>query len=761
MALSKSAALRFLALPALLAAVASAQDASSERTELNWPRKFESNGDQVVVYDPQIESWENHELLKATAAVVVTASGEKNEAYGVVDMEVKTETQPESRIALLKDRTLTSVRFSGLPKDRAEKSEAIVRRVLGMQPPLTLSLDYVLTYMKDKAKAVPSINVNLAPPPIYVSQEPAILVIFLGEPDFKPIEGTDLQFATNTNWDVIRNPGDGRTYLLNGDGWISTKELRKGGWDVVSKLPEAFSKIPPNENWSEVRKAIPGKLIPVPKVFVATEPSELIFIDGPPTYEPIPGTRLSDVSNCSSDLFRHEGDGHFYYLTSGRWFKAKTLDGPWSSATGDLPGDFSKIPKDSSSAEVLASVPGTQEADDAVLLASVPRKATVQRNGVTLSVTYDGEPKFEAIGNTGVWYAVNTPYNVFRVREKFYCCYEAIWFEAPRPSGPWTVCDSVPKEIYTIPANHPKYNVTYVRVESSTPTEVVVSYTSGYTGMYVCSGVVMFGLGWSMWYGPWWYYHYPPYWYAYGCGARYGWYGGCYYRAGYGYGPYGGVGFATAYNPATGAYARGAYAYGPYGGRYTAQSYNPYTGTYKSRSGGYTPYSSWGRGVAVQGSNWVRGGYYSNSQGTVAGISGSGGGKIVGVGNGQGDRTFVGRSGSGDIYAGRDGNVYRRTDDGWQKYDNGNWNPVSGDRPSATTRDNPRPETRDVPKAENRDVPRADTRDVNRERPTQTDTMNRLQQDSQNRSRANQATRQYNSTPRSYGGGRGGRGGRR
>jgi hypothetical protein len=92
--------------------------------------------------------------------------------------------------------------------------------------------------------------------------------------------------------------------------------------------------------------------------------------------------------------------------------------------------------------------------------------------------------------------------------------------------------------------------------------------------------------------------------------------------------------------------------------------------------------------VAVQGSDWVRGGYYSDSRGTIAGAEGSGGGKIVGVGNGEGDRSFVGRSSSGDIYAGKDGNVYRRTDDGWQMHGEGGWAPVNpggGDRPTAGT----------------------------------------------------------------------------
>src|SRR6185295_7429637 len=386
------------------------------------------------------------------------------------------------------------------------------------------------------------VKVSLAPPPIYVSEEPAILVIFMGEPDFKPVKGSStLKFATNTNWDVITSSTDMRYYLLNGEGWIATKDLRKGPWEMVSKLPEEFSRLPADENWSETRKSIPGKLITVPKVFISTEPAEMILLDGRPVYKPIPGTKLSDVTNTASDLFRHEGEGQFYYLTAGRWFKAQTLSGPWFSATGDLPGDFSKLPKEGETSEVLASVPGTQEADDAVLLASVPRKATVKRAGITLAVSYDGEPKFELIEKTTVSYAVNSPYSVFKVGDKYYCCHEAVWFESAAPKGPWIVCSSVPAEIYTIPSTHPKYSVTYVHVYSSTPDTVVVGYTAGYTGMYVASGVVMFGMGLAIGYGSaHWHYHYPSYWSGYGCAARYNWYGGSYYRSSYAYGPYGG-----------------------------------------------------------------------------------------------------------------------------------------------------------------------------------------------------------------------------
>jgi hypothetical protein len=36
----------------------------------------------------------------------------------------------------------------------------------------------------------------------------------------------------------------------------------------------------------------------------------------------------------------------------------------------------------------------------------------------------------------------------------------------------------------------------------------------------------------------------------------------------------------------------------------------------------------------------------------------------------------VGQNGSGDVYAGKDGNAYKKTENGWQQYENGGWNPV-------------------------------------------------------------------------------------
>jgi len=68
---------------------------------------------------------------------------------------------------------------------------------------------------------------------------------------------------------------------------------------------------------------------------------------------------------------------------------------------------------------------------------------------------------------------------------------------------------------------------------------------------------------------------------------------------------------------------------------------------------------------------------------SVTRAEGSGGGEAISVNReGLGNRTTIAQSGSGDIYAGHDGNVYRKTEDGWQQHGDGGWTDVDvPDRP--------------------------------------------------------------------------------
>jgi hypothetical protein len=204
----------------------------------------------------------------------------------------------------------------------------------------------------------------------------------------------------------------------------------------------------------------------------------------------------------------------------------------------------------------------------------------------------------------------------------------------------------------------------------------------------------MIGWGCAVW-GSGWYYppyyggFYYPYMHTYGMGAWYNPYTGGFGRAGAVYGPYGGVGMAASYNPRTGTYARGAAAYGPYGSRSAGQAYNPRTGTYAQTRQGSNVYGNWGSSYVQRGDNWAQTAHadnYRRGTSTSAIRNDNGAGAITRTGPG-GERTTVGRTQGGDVYAGRDGNVYRRNEGGGWEQNNGSggWSPVDSAQPRGAT----------------------------------------------------------------------------
>ena len=126
----------------------------------------------------------------------------------------------------------------------------------------------------------------------------------------------------------------------------------------------------------------------------------------------------------------------------------------------DLPPDFAQIPSDSPASVVLASVPGTEEAKDAVLLAQIPTTMTVNpaTAAANVKVSYGGDPHFEPITGTSLAYATNTQDKVIKVGDVYYLCLQGVWFMSTTPQGPWTVASSVPQVIYTIPPSSPVYS---------------------------------------------------------------------------------------------------------------------------------------------------------------------------------------------------------------------------------------------------------------------------------------------------------------
>jgi hypothetical protein len=694
-----------LTLPQPLFGQAPAQPAAAEAS---WPHTVSGPGGGATVYQPQVISWPGQTTLNARAAVAITRQGDRRPILGTVEVTAQTSTDFATRMVVLSDMRLVGSHFPSLDTNEAARLEARLRAAMPDLAFKRVPLDTILLSLRNSAEVPSDPAVNNDPPMIFYSARPASLVVFDGDPVLAPVTGSAVSVAVNTNWDVFFDPaGEGRWYLLDDGSWLAAAKAT-GPWEPAGPLPDTLRSLPDTPDFADARKAIPGRSASpdaAPMLFVSTRPAELIVTDGPPAFTTIPGTQVQLVTNGNSALFRHEGDGNFYYLVSGRWFSAAKLEGPWRFATPNLPPDFAMIPPDSAAGSVLASVPGTAQAQEAVLQAQIPRQATLKRDAAALHVTYVGQPQFRPIPGTGISYAVNTQFEVLEVGGRYYCCHQGAWFVASAPAGPWTLADSVPPGIHRIPPSHPLHNVTYVSVYAATPATVTYGYTAGYMSGLVSAGVLVYGTG----------YAYPPvvlpgrvpvympYPYTYagnvwynptsGAWARggtvYGPYGGAatggtaynpatgaWVRGGAVYGPNGGAGAFSAYNPTTGAYARGSSSWGPEGGWANASFGNPATGRSGSTNQNWNPYGRWGSSEVSGPNQTVRTESGSNARGSAGGFSSTTGAEGAGVRGAGGNNAGAVRTQGGNVYAGADGNVYRKTDDGWQKYNSGAWQQV-------------------------------------------------------------------------------------
>ena len=618
-----------------------------------------------------------------------TAKGATTPAIGTVKVESDTSVALDERLVSFSEFKITESNFPTLQRDQLRTVVAEIDASVPLDERV-IALDRVLANI-DTSQIIPKNveGVKADPPPIFFSKTSAVLVNIDGDPIWAPIPQNDLTSAVNTNWDLFEH-GPTKTYYLRHDNvWLKAAAVT-GPWAPAGTLPASFAKLPDDGNWKEVKASLPGRKVSAsqaPKVFVSLQPAELLLLRGEPNYLSVQGApSLLWVENTESDVFRMGAKGAVYFLVAGRWFSAPDFTGPWTFATPNLPADFTKIPLEHERSRVLASVPGTTQAAEAILLAQVPQTARVSKTVQAPEVEYQGgTPEFQPIEKTTVQRAVNTDKDILKVGDLYYLCFQGVWFMSRTPTGPWAVTGEVPTQIYEIPVSSPSHSVTYVTVQESNDDAVVFATAAAYTGVMIAWGCAVWGTGYYYppymgYYGgyPFYYPHYP----TYGYGAAYNPWTGAYTRGVGVYGPYGGAGAAARYNPRTGTYSRGAMAYGPYGARGAASAYNPRTGTSAATRQGSNVYGSWGQTGVQRGDQWATTSRYTNNVtgATTRRTDTSGGGTAVSR-TGAGGRTTIAQSGSGDMYAGRDGNVYRKQGDSWQKYGDGGWNSVEQPTP--------------------------------------------------------------------------------
>jgi len=649
---------------------------------LDWPQEVTAEEGKIVVYQPQPEKLEGN-ILTGRAAMMLDFEDKTDSIFGTFWFRATIETDKDSNTALIRDLKVTDVRWPESKDAGEQRFTAIVEAAIpetGFEISLDrLSSSLATAQLEQKSLA----DLKNDPPAIIFRESIAVLLLYDGEPRYTKIENSSYERVMNTPFVVVRDK-KARYYLSSGQLWYEATDAM-GPWKPTTSPPKDLAAMMPEPEGDSPPPTTP------PEVVVATEPTELIATDGEPNWESLTGGELLYVSNTESPWVRDLSTGNMYVLLSGRWYRSKSTEGPWTFVKSDeLPASFANIPPASDIGGLRTSVAGTPEADDAMLDAQIPQTAAIKRSEASLTVEYDGKPKFENISGTKVSYAVNTPSQVLEIDKKYYAADNGVWFTAASATGPWEVADKVPEdEIAKIPPSSPVYNTTNVHIYESTPEVVYVGYTPGYMWSYPYYGVPVYGTGWRYppYLGPV-YYPRPPTW-----------------------------GFNVGYNPWTGwnfgmSWSNGFFSVGvSFGGGY----------------GGYRP--------GCCGSGWYGGGGYRGP--TVINTGDINIGNNVNVGNRtnisnkldknpnfnqnnisksnlynrpenrarNADRATVdrdmkqAREASGranNVYADDKGNVARKADDKWQTRDNGAWkdNPELNDK-AASARDNVTPEQRD------------------------------------------------------------------
>ena len=493
----------------------------AQQAEVGWPRTIQSDGQLIQVYQPQVDKWESGKL-EARAAVVVTRKELGQPIYGVVWLSARTTVDQQQRLVTLYDIEVTKASF---PAASAEESKYVASATAALaQWTFTIGLDRLLadlaiTQTEAKARGVP---LGGKPPKIFVRTNPAVLILIDGEPVLRKVEGTNLMRVINSPAVIVLDPTTTQ-YFLRGDGYWMTAANLNGPWTKAAHPPDALASVLEGEEPAGAPAAATPAEAP-PEIIVSTEPAELIQLRGEEQYSPISGTKLLYVTNTDTNLFMNLPDQRYYVLLSGRWFRSQSLDGPWEFVAGkSLPADFAAIPPGHAKATVLASVPGTRQAQDAIVAAQVPQTATINRKLVRFKATYDGAPQFKPIEGTDLSYAVNSPDDIILVEGRYYALHDGVWFVADNAQGPWAVCAFVPPAIYSIPPTSPLYPDTFAYVYEATPEFVYVGYLPGYFGAYIWDGAIVYGTG--FWYPCWAYdFWYPCPW-TWGFGWQYAYWG--------------------------------------------------------------------------------------------------------------------------------------------------------------------------------------------------------------------------------------------
>ena len=193
-------------------------------------------------------------------------------------------------------------------------------------------------------------------PEVVVRNTPAVLLDLDGPPLMKPLQGTNLLYATNTDKDLFLDIATQEHYLLASGRWYVTRSPRDGPWYHVpgTELPADFSQIPEGSPKDAVLPHVPGTLAAreavrdarIPQTALVDRRTATIEVkyQGDPLFERIDGTQVELAVNANSTVLRI--NGRYHACENAVWYESDRPDGPWEVSV-EVPADVQDIPPES------------------------------------------------------------------------------------------------------------------------------------------------------------------------------------------------------------------------------------------------------------------------------------------------------------------------------------------------------------------------------------------------------------------------------
>ena len=387
-----------------------AQEEAAMEEESFWPKSLPGEKYEIIVYQPQIESYEGN-ILQSRAAVAVKPVGTTDMVFGALWFEATLATDYDTRMVSMEKVKVTAAKFPDSEPELVEQLSRFLEQDIPKWD-LEISMDRLLAGLAAQENG-PQGDEGFQndPPDIHFRTQPAVLVLVDGDPIFSELNGFELDYVVNSAFFIVRDKKTKQNYLRGGGMWFTADDLG-GSWAVTADLPNEVAKvsqkIEEDEKAQAADQAEDAEALGVekaenealPEIILSTVPAELIVTEGEMDFASVEGTQLLYLSNSENDVLMDINSQQYYVLLSGRWFRSKSMsNGPWEYVPFDgLPEEFAMIPPESDMAAVLTSVGGTQESREAVLETQIPQTAEVNRKTATCEVTYDGDPQFEVCG---------------------------------------------------------------------------------------------------------------------------------------------------------------------------------------------------------------------------------------------------------------------------------------------------------------------------------------------------------------------------